>query len=264
MCIVRVMSLVALSLKTNNVPNGRKLFPCNYNWINAPSEQPRDDRLRGPRGSEELSKSPSAEPQCPSRLEISVFCARRLIEAFAEDWETASQTRLIEDILETAQTSVASLIRTYQASVHVRFPIIKTGKLCFDQHPHALSGTPDTPILILALCLVTRVPCGHEDHSMRDLTYRTFKQCFMLQTANPGSLMSLQAGLLLAYYECGHGLLREAHVTLAACIAIARLLGMRFDGLDEDDEPGSEYCACRWGIVLLDRFVLLLLPLLQK
>ena len=48
----------------------------------------------------------------------------------------------------------------------------------------------------------------------------------MFQVAGKVMLELLQASLLITYYACGHGLPREAHATLATCVAIAQLMGL--------------------------------------
>lgn len=79
----------------------------------------------------------------------------------------------------------------------------------------------------------------------------------MLQASGEVTLELLQTGLLITYYACGHGLPREAHLTLATCVAIAQQMGCDFDFEEMSDlsDLHSERSVCRWAIVLLDRFV---------
>lgn len=89
---------------------------------------------------------------------------------------------------------------------------------------------------------------------MRSLTYKTIKQSFMLRVSDEAALETLHAGLMISYHECGHGLSVEAHITLMNCIAIARLIGIKFGETIPEEESTPERSACRWAVVLLDRF----------
>lgn len=77
----------------------------------------------------------------------------------------------------------------------------------------------------------------------------------MLQASGDVTLALLQAGLIVTYYACGHGLLRDAHLILATCLAIAQLIGLDFEEMSDPCDLDKERSACRWAIILLDRFV---------
>ncbi|KAL9087669.1 MAG: hypothetical protein Q9165_006593 [Trypethelium subeluteriae] len=89
------------------------------------------------------------------------------------------------------------------------------------------------------------------------MLYQTVRQMVMLRASDSGTLELLQAGLLVAYYACGHGLPRDAHMTLATCTALARLMGYDFEDMDEPVGLDKQHLICRRAIVLLDRTVAL-------
>ncbi len=86
----------------------------------------------------------------------------------------------------------------------------------------------------------------------------------MLQAAGDATLELLQAGLLITYYACGHGLPREAHMTLATCVGIAQLIGLDFEVMKDLSGLDGERSACWLAIVLLDRFVNVNLTLISN
>jgi hypothetical protein len=158
------------------------------------------------------------------------------------------------EILETAQIPTTSLVNEYFATVHPWLPIINQEHFRSRLSLWPQSGDVGLATLLLAFYVVTRNPCTNGDHSMRSLSYQTVKQIFVLQASAGGTLELLRAGLIIAYYECGHGLPREAYITLATCVAIAQPLGLEFE--DMNDQPGldAERSACRWAILFLDRY----------
>ncbi|KAI9712787.1 MAG: hypothetical protein M1820_001409 [Bogoriella megaspora] len=90
---------------------------------------------------------------------------------------------------------------------------------------------------------------------MRSTLYQTVRQMFMLRTSGSAAVELIQAGLLIAYYACGHGLPRDAHMTLAICVTLARLIGVDFEETGNSTGLDDRRSVCRWVIVLLDRTV---------
>lgn len=110
--------------------------------------------------------------------------------------------------------------------------------------------------MVWAVYLATRRPCIADSHSMHNMIYETARQMFMLRASGSATLELLQAGLLITYYACGHGLPRDAHMTLATCLTLARLMGFDFEEMKDRASPDDQHSVCRWAIVLLDRYVL--------
>jgi hypothetical protein len=84
------------------------------------------------------------------------------------------------------------------------------------------------------------------------LLFQTTRQVFMLLATSDPTLDHVHAGLLIAYYACGHGLLRDAHMTLTVCSTIVRMLG--FSLKDASREGNRMDADCLWALVLLDRY----------
>jgi hypothetical protein len=76
----------------------------------------------------------------------------------------------------------------------------------------------------------------------------------MVQATGHVTLELLQAGLIIVYYACGHGLLLDAHVILSTCLAVAQLMGLDFEEISDPSELENELSACKWAIILLDRY----------
>lgn len=188
-------------------------------------------------------------------LDLSEYGAQFLIEAARGDHNYTKIGHSVKRIFDAAQITTANLLNEYFATIHPWLPVIdqedfRSRLLLWPQTGDAAFST-----LLLSIFLVTRRPCLNEQHPMNNLIYRTSTQLFMLQAFGAAALELLQAGLVVTYYACGHGIPREAHVTLMTCLAIAQLIGVDFEEMGDLSVPRDERSACRWAMVLLDRFV---------
>ncbi|USP80133.1 uncharacterized protein yc1106_07407 [Curvularia clavata] len=83
------------------------------------------------------------------------------------------------------------------------------------------------PLLLLCLWLVTRRTCMQEDHTTQCQLYRTLKQILaLLQPEEHIGLETLQISMLLAVYEVGHGMSKQAFQTLSASVSMLKLLDL--------------------------------------
>ncbi|KAE9375214.1 hypothetical protein N431DRAFT_463313 [Stipitochalara longipes BDJ] len=225
-----------------------KLICCNYAGIDAPAQA----RYPYPGRAVGATTTPSLlHRRCC--LDLSDHGARELLEAVRADNGFFNLAHLINRILEAAKITATSLMDEYFATIHTWLPIIDK-----DQFRSRLLSWPETgdaalSTLMWSFHLITRRPCADNHHSINNLLYRTTKQIFMLQASGDATLELLQAGLIVTYYACGHGLLQDAHVTLATCLAIAQLIGLDFEGMSDPSELDNERSACWWAIILLDR-----------
>nr|UYO77206.1 ACN38 regulatory protein [Trichoderma crystalligenum] len=117
---------------------------------------------------------------------------------------------------------------------------------------------PDVALLLLALKLITTFP-PDSSRSPRTTLYHATKH-FYLEVEDSFSLLVLQAGLLVALYELGHGIYPAAFLSIGACARYAHALGInvsrtvptrRVLTLVEVEERRRVW----WAIVILDRFV---------
>ncbi|KAF2194385.1 hypothetical protein K469DRAFT_650145 [Zopfia rhizophila CBS 207.26] len=228
-----------------------KLLRCNYAWAES---EPRTQHCQSP---SPVTPTSLLVRRCPDCLDLSTYCARELLQAAGTDLDPCHLARLICEFFDTARITIKDIVDDYCATIHPWLPIIDQEQLRTRLGSWPQSGDAELATLIWALYLVTRRPCVNNGHSMRNLSYQTLGQIFMLRATAGATLELLQAGLLITYYACGHGLPRDAYMTLATCVTIARLMGFDFE--DTNDPPGldSQHSVCRWAIVLLDRTVAL-------
>ena len=193
--------------------------------------------------------------RCPSCFDLSPLGARELLQAASIDEGPCYLAQLATEILETAQICATDLADDYCASIHPWLPVIDPEHLrsWLVSWPH--SSDAELAPLIWALYLVTRRPCMSNGHSMCSMLYQSIRQMFVLRASIGATLKTLQAGLLITYYACGHGLPRDAHVTLATCVTVARLMGFDFEGSNYPASPNDPNSVCWWAMILLDRYV---------
>lgn len=248
MCFVRSLSICSRWLLRLEI---RKLLRCSYARIDA-TAQPQPNTSCTPI----KATPPLIRRECC--LDLSDHGARALLEAARTD-DTVNLARLISNILKLAQLTERSLMDEYFSTVHIWLPIV--GEERFRRRVNPLPQVDNTSLatLLLSLFLLTRRPCSDDEHPMRNLLYQTTKQLFMIQASGDATLGLLQAGLILTYYACGHGLPREARMILSTCLAIAQLMGMDFENFSGNPDLGNESSSCCWAIVLLDRFVSIVL-----
>lgn len=117
---------------------------------------------------------------------------------------------------------------------------------------------PDVVLLLLALKLITTFPPAGS-RSPRTALYNSTKH-FYLKVEEFSSILVLQAGVLVALYELGHGIYPAAFLSIGACARYAHALGInvsrtvptrRVLTLVEVEERRRVW----WAIVILDRFV---------
>jgi hypothetical protein len=117
---------------------------------------------------------------------------------------------------------------------------------------------PDVALLLAALKLITTFPPADLCYP-RTALYHTVKH-FYLEVEGSLSLLVLQAGLLVALYELGHGIYPAAFLSIGTCARYAHALGInvsrtvppsRVLTLVEVEERRRVW----WAIVILDRYV---------
>ncbi|KAL4780858.1 hypothetical protein BJX76DRAFT_364026 [Aspergillus varians] len=124
--------------------------------------------------------------------------------------------------------------------------------------PSLHSRSSDVVLLLLAMKLITTFP-PIGPHSPRTTLYHATKH-FYLMAEDSFSILVLQAGLLVALYELGHGIYPAAFLSIGACARYAHALGInvsrtvptrRVLTLVEVEERRRVW----WALVVLDRFV---------
>lgn len=154
--------------------------------------------------------------------------------------------------------------------IHQWIPFISK-KRFYDLHLQPAShARPDVALLLLALKLVTSLPpaaagsaSGSRSGSADPRTplYYATKH-FYQKAENSLSILVLQAGVLIALYELGHGIYPAVYLSIGLCARYANALGInvsrtvlsrRVLTLVEVEERRRVW----WAIVILDRLVCL-------
>ena len=167
---------------------------------------------------------------------------------------------LAKGVVESWGISLSTLSDNYFATIHQWLPILDKETFCGRIRSRAEPEFDDSfAALVLAVHLLTQLPCKCGQHTTDTLLYRATRRLFMLtytETEEPQRLDILQAGLLISVYECGHGLAQRAYATLGCCLTLSRMMSLdcesSLDGEQSDTHPISRAC---WAIILLDRYV---------
>jgi hypothetical protein len=158
----------------------------------------------------------------------------------------------IEAIRETASV--------FFKHIHTWMPFISKKRFYEIHLRSSLHTRPDVVLLLLALRLLGSLPPTNP-RNPRTTLYSIVKQFYLqLESSNTFSILVLQAGILLALYELGHGIYPAAFLSIGACARYAHALGIktgsqsarkRVLSLVEVEEQRRVW----WAIVILDRYV---------
>ncbi|KAF4225598.1 hypothetical protein CNMCM6457_008020 [Aspergillus fumigatiaffinis] len=142
--------------------------------------------------------------------------------------------------------------------VHQWMPFISK-KRFYDMYLQpAFQTRPDVVLLLLALKLITTFPPAGA-RGPRTPLYDAVRRLYV-EVEGAFSILVLQAGVLVALYELGHGIYPAAYLSIGACARYAHALGInvsrtvptrRVLTLVEVEERRRVW----WAIVILDRFV---------
>ncbi|TFA99113.1 hypothetical protein CCMA1212_009203 [Trichoderma ghanense] len=175
---------------------------------------------------------------------------------------------LVKDIFSYGGTTVEQVTAEYFAKVHEWMPIVDKATVMSELDSISLlgyTGPRDDSLALLLLCMdMVNHHCRHPNHGPNNTLYRTTRRLFSLVETSgyPHLLAKLQAGLLLTTYECGHGMVVEASLTLATCLGLVRQLDM--SALQSSATGKAPYNSSRnlcWAaIVFLDRAITLSCP----
>ncbi|OIW30534.1 hypothetical protein CONLIGDRAFT_630509 [Coniochaeta ligniaria NRRL 30616] len=160
-------------------------------------------------------------------------------------------------------SSIRDMATTFFKTVHVWMPIISKKRFFI----HALNPLsqrgPDRSLLILCMKLCCTPPSNDNDDG-RSPIYRAAKRFhFEVEAAGVLSIHVLQATLLIAIYEMGHGIYPAAFLTVGACARYGMALGIHSLNQDsvEDEErqrpwmDSEEVRRAWWAVMVLDRLL---------
>jgi hypothetical protein len=185
-----------------------------------------------------------------------------------EESETAQShgiyaARLFRSVIDAELDGFRGIVDRYLQTVQRWLPILSkealehAAKEPRDHYPSCLDT--HACLLFLAMRLVSQGRCSSFIHDAgENRLYLTTRRLFILfQDERQWPLSLLQAGILIATYECGHGLARQSYLTLSSCVAMARLLRIDQDlasqlNVGAEDAPDPKVL-CWSAIVIIDR-----------
>lgn len=145
--------------------------------------------------------------------------------------------------------------------IHLWMPFISK-KRFYDVHLRTLPPLyPDVILLVLCLKLITTFPPARPRDARTPLYYAAKHFHLDLEGEGTFSILILQAGVLLALYEIGHGIYPAAFLTIGACARYAHALGINVSKTAGSRKvltlvEAEERRRVWWAIVILDRFVI--------
>lgn len=232
-----------------------KLRSCDYTWIkDAPrivdSSMAQDGPLYVEQGkcSSDLSTRGRDE-----LLNAVTACMNR------EPGSTNRLSELVSEILDLAERNVSDLFEEHATSIHQWCPLIDEEMLregregAYDDLP---SDLLPSPFPMLCIFLLSSRSCAHMEHISTGTLYMTVKQIFAIgQTSGEVSLELFRAGMLLAVYECGHGMAKQAFVTLSSCVALFDLIKLDIRKPDTGICSEEMMSSLNAAIIMLDRMI---------
>ncbi|KAF7951643.1 hypothetical protein EAE96_006944 [Botrytis aclada] len=123
-----------------------------------------------------------------------------------------------------------------------------------------IPNRPETILLLLSIKLITTFPPTNPRNPQTSLYQAIKHYCLEVENSNVPSLPILQAEILIAVYEMGHGIYPAAYLSIGACARYAYALGIncnkrlnvrRVLTMVEVEERRRVW----WAIVILDRFI---------
>ncbi|KAM3152974.1 hypothetical protein ABEW05_006642 [Botrytis cinerea] len=96
----------------------------------------------------------------------------------------------------------------------------------YSYHLHSQSCIPNRPetiLLLLSLKLITTLPPTNPRNPQTPLYQAIKHYCLEVETSNVPSLPILQAEILIALYEMGHGIYPAAYLTIGACASFVSI-----------------------------------------
>ena len=144
--------------------------------------------------------------------------------------------------------------------IHSWMPFISKKRFYDLYLPSSFQSRSDVVLLLLSLKLITTLPPTSPRNPRTPLYHAVKRFHLQVQDSSTLSLPVLQAGVLLALYELGHGIYPAAFLSVGACARYGHALGISCSGslqarrvltLVEVEERRKTW----WAIVILDRLV---------
>lgn len=149
--------------------------------------------------------------------------------------------------------SVPSVVATYFRTIDLWLPVISQETVQRSFQDIRTNPSVELGVLLLCMHVITRMPGDDGSDTMNSSAYLQAKSLYSYQSSlGKGKIEIVQAGLLLALYEQGHGLLDAAQMsmTTASRMGTKMVTASQRAGRDIfESDLGNLW----WGIVILDR-----------
>ncbi|KAI1880165.1 hypothetical protein JX265_001786 [Neoarthrinium moseri] len=156
---------------------------------------------------------------------------------------------------------IHSAATNFFGHIHKWMPFISKKRFYEVHLRSSFQSQPDVALLLLCLELITTLPPSKPRNPQTAL-YHAAKHFYLtVEGSEVLSLPVLQAGVLLALYELGHGIFPAAYLSIGACARYAHALGIN---TNQNTTGGrrvltmvevEERRRVWWAIVIMDRFV---------
>lgn len=170
-------------------------------------------------------------------------------------------TKTVADLVGSV-SDIQAAAQVFFETIHVWMPIIS--KQQFQQHLLQRLAFRRAELFLLVLAMKL---CSSRVTVAKSMLYRTVKQFYFdIESSGRVSVQTLQAAILIAIYELGHGIYPAAIISIANCARIGTLIGIDRSLSTWDLVSGVPWIELEerrrvwWAIIILDRFMNLCYP----
>lgn len=170
----------------------------------------------------------------------------------------SSLSEEVYQLLQSKPGEVYGACQIFFQNVHKWMPIISQKLFYLRMTKFSKTGQTDFALLLLSILLLIRYPTMD---TRPEPLYEIIKTIYwQLNASATASIETVQAGLLLACYEYGSGLIQACYGTTGLCARMGCWMGLHNQGPPSDLPKGSdawvesaERCNVWWGILIRDR-----------
>lgn len=156
--------------------------------------------------------------------------------------------------------SIRNITDQFFQSVHLWLPIVCRSKFYGNILQHA--PPKDADLALLVVCMKLVLPQQAKQGRSTSRTYALVKTQFVqLEQSGFLTITMLQAMILVAIYEKGHGIYPAAYLTVGSCARYAVALGLDRTIFEWDNGFFEWTCVeekhrAWWAVVILERYIL--------
>ncbi|KAH8809427.1 hypothetical protein F5884DRAFT_858927 [Xylogone sp. PMI_703] len=170
-----------------------------------------------------------------------------------------STPNYIEELL-GGDSSIRETVSTYFETVHGWMAIIPKKQFHIQQLNPLSQRRLEATLLLLCMKLIVWLPTAGREDAKTTTLYKAAKSFHSeLEITGTCSLKVLQAGILIALYEFGHGIYPAAYLSIGACARYGIGYGFDDEGAVTNDSHNwvevEERKRTWWAVLILDRCV---------